>query len=286
MLRLAIFCGVCLCFVSANELEDNCIMEFLKQRKLVNYTKLNSVYYKRKNCDQIVKKFVKTIYEKNFDYLEEDAAVDNKTYRNCLKTEFDRHKMDEKFLKAKSLDYEPQKTKLENIRDAVLTNIKTFCSKSFAQVASERFKEFVSDEGGPKLKASRHPAFLKIKDNLVCLNLYAVEKDLLDPSYYHLDLKLINQTDEDCKQAVDDVKELIMDEWHIRRASEDDEINRCLIEIFLETQAPDLFIKKALLSQMQLSQEHKDFEREDFIKSSSIVHEMSYKCMSIGFEKI
>lgn len=247
---------------------------------------MNAVYYKRRNCDQVVKKVVKSIYEENYDDVEEGSAVNNKTYKACLKSEFDRHKMDEKFLKAQAVDYEPQRMKLEKIKDDFLFNIKFFCSKKFAEVATERFKAFVSDEGGPSLQIMNHPALLKIKENLACLSLYAVERKILDPTVYNLNLKLINQTDDDCKYAVNDVTLLIMDEWHIRRVSEDDGIQRCFNGILLQTEAVDRFIKNSLLSQLQLSQEQKDFERENFIESSAIVHEMSYECMLNGFEKI
>lgn len=288
MLKFALFGCACLCFVGATELEDNCIMEFLKQRHLINSTASNPVYYRRKNCDQIVKKLVRIIYEENLDYLTEGqgSKVDNRTYRTCLRSEFERQKMNEKFLKAKAIDYEPQKTKLETIREAMLATIKSFCSREFEDVASERFKQFISDKGEPSPRFSFHPAMLKIKENLVCMNRYAVDRKLLDPSLYHLNMKLINQTDDGCKLAEYDVVDLIMEEWHIRRVSEDDAIQRCFIAIFLETQAVDLFIKYALLSQLKLTQEQQNSERESFVKSSGIVHEMSYKCMSIGFEKI
>lgn len=270
----------------ASEIEDNCVMEYLKQRNLVEHTTLNTLYYKRKNCDQTVRKVVQTIYEKNFDYLKGDARVDNNTYRTCLRNEFNRHKMEEKFLKARAINYEPQQTKLTTIRDAVLFNIKLFCSRRFEDAARSRFKEFVSDTGSLSPKMVNHPAVLKIKENSACLNRYAIERKLLDPSAYKLDTKLINQTEDDCKWAVYDVTDLIMDEWHIRRVSEDDKIQRCLIRIFLDTQAVDSFIKYSILSQLHLTQQQRDFERENFIKSSEIVHEMSYECMSIGFEKI
>lgn len=65
---------------------------------------------------------------------------------------------------------------------------------------------------------------------------------------YNLKLKLANQTED----AESDVSDLIIDEWHIRRVSEDDDIKRCFIEIFLETQAVDLFVKNSLLRQLQL----------------------------------
>lgn len=286
MLKIAIFCCVYMSFIKATEIEDNCIMEFLKQRNLISSTATNPNYYRRQNCDTVVTRVVRNIYEENYDYVEENAAVDNRTYRNCLKSEFDRHKMNEKFLKTKALDYEPQRTKLEKIQDDLLQNIKSFCSRKFAQVASQRFEDFFTKVGGLSLRMLNHPAVVKIKENLACMNLYAIEKKLLDPAVYDLNVKLINQTEDDCKYAEYDVRDMIMDEWHIRRVSEDDEIQRCFIGIFLETQAVDFFIKNSLLNHLQLTQEQKDFEREKFVESSSIVHEMSYKCMSNGFEKI
>lgn len=286
MLKFALFGCACLCLVGATELEDNCIMEFLKQRHLVNSTASNPVYYRRKNCEQVVKKIVRIIYEENLDYLSEGAKVVNSSYRSCLRSKFEAQKMDEKFLKAKAIDYEPQKSKLETIRDAMLVTIKSFCSRAFEDVAMERFEQFISDKGGPAPRFAFHPAMLKIKQNLICMNRYAVDRKLLDPSLYHLNTKLINQTDDGCKLAEYDVADLIMEEWHIRRESEDDAIQRCFIAIFLETQAVDLFIKYALLSQLKLTPEQKNSERESFVKSSGIVHEMSFKCMSIGFEKI
>jgi hypothetical protein len=271
----------------ALDVEEKCIIEFLKQRELLNETTFPNFYVRSraKDCDQIVKKFVKSIYEANFDYLEENSAVDNKTYQACLKTEFDRHKMNEKFLKVKVFeDDSPEKAKLEKIRDDFLLNIKFICSKTFEKVATKRFKDFVPDQGEPS--ASKHPAFVKIRENLVCMNLYAVEKKIIDPEYYQLNLKLINQTDEGCKQVVSDVRELIMDEWHIRRVSEDDRVQRCFNEILLDTEAIELFIKNCLLSQLTLNQEHKDYERENFVRNAGVVQEKFYKCMSNDFEEI
>lgn len=291
MLKFEIFCcALVLVVVNASELEDHCIIAYLKQRSLLNETTFSNYRapVRTKNCDPIVKKIARTLYEDNFDYLEDGASVDNKTYKDCLRSEFDRHKMDEKFLKAKLFfeDGEPGTDKLEVVKDNMLTHMKRKCSKSIVEEASERFKEFVSDKGGPAPKMARHPAILKIKGNIVCMNLYAVENQILDPTYYNLKLKLINQTVDYCKKIVEDVIALIMDEWHIRRQSDDDAIQRCLIEIWLQTQAADTFIKNSLLSQLQLTQEQKDYERENFIISSNNVHELSYKCMSIGFEKI
>ena len=285
-----ICCALLFALAKAAELEDPCIIAYLKQRNLLNVTNFPSYYYRvrTKNCDQIVKKIVKSIYEENYDYLEEGAVVDNQTYIDCLKSEFDRQRMDEKFLKAKVFeDEDPDKVKLDRIKDNLLTHIKAQCSKSVEQEAAERFKLFVSDKGGLSSKMARHPAILKIKKNIVCMNIYGVEKKLLDPAIYNFRLKLINQTKDACSLIVNEVMWLIIDEWHIKRKyPEDDEIQRCFIDVLFDTKEIDVFIKNSLLSQLHLTQEQKDFEMKNFIESSNIVHEMSYKCMSIGFEKI
>lgn len=284
---LFIFCSF-VYSIKALSLEDRCVIEFLKQRNLLNETTF-SYYFARsrsRDCDQKIQKIVETIYEENFDYVDKGASVDNITYRECLKNEFDRHKMEEKFLKIRAFENEPQKNKLEKIRDDFLDNIKLICTKSLVAVSTQRFKNFVSDEGGPSVKVMKHPALVKIKQHLGCVSRYAVEKKILDSTVYSLNLKLINQTDDDCQYALYEVITLIMDEWHIRRVSEDDAIQRCFIGILLDTQAVDLFIKNALLSQLQLNQEQKDFELESFLKSSAIVHEMSFRCMLNDFEKI
>lgn len=288
MLRVFFLCCVIFLSTKALNVEDRCIIEFLKYRNLLNETTFPNYFARSrsKDCDQIVKKSVKNLYEQNFDYVVEGASVDNKTYRECLKSEFDRHKMDEKLLKLKVFENEPQQIKLEQIRDDFVANIKLMCAKTFEETSSKRFKAFVSDEGGPSLEVLNHPALVKIKENIGCMNRYAVEKKILDPAVYNLDLKLINQTEDDCKYVLYDVITLVMDEWHIRRVSEDDNIQRCVIGILLDTQAVDLFIKNCLLSQLQLSQEQKYFERENFLKSSAIVHEMSYHCILNDFEKI
>jgi hypothetical protein len=288
MLKFLVFCCAILSVTKALNVQERCIIEFLKQRNLLNETTFPNYFARARSndCDQIVKKVVKKVYEANFDFVDEGASVDNKTYRECLKNEFDRHKMDEKFLKIKAFENEPQQIELEKIRDDFLLNIKLICAESLVKVSSQRFKDFVSDEGGPSLKVMKHPALVKIKENLGCMNRYAMEKEILDPAVYNLDLKLINQTDDDCKYVLYEVISLVMDEWHIRRFSEDDAIQRCFIGILLDTQAVDLFIKNALLSQLQLSQEQKDFERENFLKNSAIVHEMSYNCMLNDFVKI
>lgn len=290
-MMLKFFVMYCAIFYAVNALavEDRCIIEFLKQRNLLNETTFPNYFARSRssNCDQIVKKVVKNLYEKHIDYVGENASVDNKTYQECLKSEFDRHRMDEKFLKIKAFENEPQQlTQLEQIRDDFLQKIKSVCAETFLEVSSQRFKDFVSDEGGPSPKVMNHPALLKIKENIVCMNLYAVEKKILDPAVYNLKLKLINQTNEDCKYVLFDVMTLIMDEWHIRRFSEDDNIQRCYIGILLETQAVDLFIKNCLLSQLQLSQEQKKNEQTSFLKKSVNVHEMSFNCMLNNFERI
>lgn len=287
-----IYCALLFSVVKGAELEDPCVIAFLKQRNLLNVTNFPDYYFRvrTKNCDQIVKKIVKTIYEENYDFLgtEESAGVDNETYRSCLKREFDRHKMDEKFLKAKVFeDEDPDKAKLDKMKDNLMSHIKAQCSKSVAEEAVQRFKQFVSDKGGLSPKMRRHPAILKIKQNIVCMNIYALEKKLLDPVAYNFRLKLINQTKDACELVVNEVMWLIIDEWHIKRKyPEDDEIQRCFIDVLFQTQAIDVFIKNSLLSQLHLTQEQKDFEQKNFVESSNIVHEMSYKCMSIGFEEI
>lgn len=288
--KLMMFCCALLDITKALtvSVDESCVVAFLKQRKIVNEVTFPKFHIRAftKNCDQIVKKLVKSIYEENLEYLEEGAGVDNKTYRDCLKSEFVRHKMDEKFLKASAFDDEPQKTQLEQIRDAFLLNIKFSCSKILSDESSNRFKDFVSDKGGPSQKLSKHPAIVKISENVICMNLYAVENKILDPTAYKLKLRPINQTDDDCKRVVSDVTTLIMDEWHIRRYSEDDKIQRCFNDVLLQTQAVEFFIKNTLLSRMQLTQEQKDFEREKFVKNAATIHDKTYKCISNGFEKI
>lgn len=288
MMKLIIFCCGLICYAKATELEDQCIVAFLKQRNLLNATTFFNYHLRprSKSCDQIVKRIVKNSYEENFDYLEEGGGVENKTYRACLKSEFDRHKMDEKFLKSRAFDGDGQKDKLDSIRDDFISKIKFNCSQSLTEDATRRFKDFITDKGGLSSKLTRHPAVLKIKENLVCMNLYAIEKKILDSSIKNIKLKPNNRTEEDCQLAVGDVITLIVDEWHIRRYSEDDKIQRCYIEILLQTNATDLFIKNTLLSQLQLSQDQKNSELEAFLKNSAEVHELAYKCLLNGFEKI
>lgn len=286
MLKLAVLSFVCLFFCSA-ESDDNCVIAYLKQRRLLNSDFLDfPARLLKKNCDSTVKKIVKRFYDENFDYLEEDASVDNKTYRECLRSEFERHQMDLKFLKAKVLENEPSQLKIEAIRDNFVRTIKLNCSKVLESQALERIKSFLSDEGGLSPGFKRHPAILKIKENLVCLNLYAVERQILDPTELKMKLTPVKLSDEECRSVLSEVRTLITDEWHIRRYSEDDEIQRCFIGVLLQTQAIDVFIKNALQSQLQLTQDQIQLEQDNFIKTSNIVHEMAYKCMSMGFEEI
>lgn len=291
MFKLIIFC--CALFftsVKPSQLEDHCVIAYLKQKNLLNATTYTNYRApnRAKNCTAVVKKIVNELYEENYDYVEDDASVDNATYRSCLQSEFNRNRMNEKFLKDKIFDDdEPGKMKLLNVIENLLGHIKIFCTRANIEQASDRFKEFVTDDGGLSRKLTRHPAIQKIKQNLVCINLYAVEEKILDPNLYNLKLKPINnRSDGYCKQVLYDVEALIMDEWHIRRYSDDDKIQRCYIEILLQTQAVESFIRNSLLSQLQLTQEQKDSEHEKFIESSRFVHEMLYKCMSIDFEKI
>lgn len=288
MLKLAVALCTIFCFVEGTEIEDNCIITYLKQRNLLNSTTFRHYHVraKTKNCDQIVKKIVQGYFEENFELLEEGADVDNKTYIDCLMSEFDRHKINEKFLKARAFVNETEHETLERIRDAFVLNIKFNCSGILREEQIKRYKDFVSDKGGTSKLLSRHPAIMKITENLICMNQYAVEEKILDPGTYELKLQPVNQTDDECKQVVSDVITLIMDEWHIRRYSEDDKIQRCFIDVLLRTQTLNLFIKNSLLSQLQLTQEQKDFERDNFIESMNKVHVQSYDCIAIGFEKI
>lgn len=279
-----------MCFTTTKALtvDDRCIIDFLKQRNLLNETTFPNYFARSrsKDCDKIVEKIVEKIYEDNFDYVDEGASVDNKTYRDCLKREFDRHKMNEKFLKIKAFENEPQLPKLEKIRDDFLLNIKFICADLFVKVSSMRFKDFVSDDGGPSENMMKHPAMVKIKENLACVNRYAVEKEILDANVFDLDLKLINQTEEDCKNVLSDVTTLIMEEWSIRTLSDDDTIQRCVIGIFLDNNAVDMFIKNSLLGQLELSQEQKYEELKSFVDKSSHIHELTYRCMLNGFDAI
>lgn len=272
----------------ATEVEDHCIIAYLQQRNLLNSTTFPNlrVRTKVKNCDPIVKKVVQGFYEENFALLEEGAAVDNKTYIDCLMSEFDRHKINEKFLKARAFQNEAEQEALETIRDAFVLNIKFNCSNILREEQIKRYKDFVSDRGGTSPSLARHPAVMKIKQNLVCMNRYATEQKILDPLSFKLKLQPFTQTDDECKQVVSDVIGLIMDEWHIRRYSEDDRIQRCFIDVLLRTQTVNLFIKNSLLSQLHLTQEQKDLERDNFIESMDKVHLLSYDCIAIGFEKI
>jgi hypothetical protein len=281
-------CFALLYSTAALSVDDRCIIEFLKQRNLLNETTFPNYFARSrsKDCHKIVEKIVKTLYEEHLDYVDGSASVDNKTYRECLKSEFDRHKMDEKFLKIKAFENEPQQPKLEKIRDDFLHNIKFICADLYVKVSTLRFKDFVSDKGGLSESMLSHPAIVKIKENLACVNRYAVEKEILDPNVFDLDLKLINQTDKDCRNVMNDVTTLIMDEWHIRTVSDDDAIQRCVIGIFLDTNAVDMFIKNSLLSQLQLSQEQKDEELKRFVGKSNEIQELSYRCMLNGFESI
>lgn len=288
MLTRVILCCAFLALTAASDLEENCVVAHLKQRNLLNFT-THANFYNRlrtKNCDPIVKKVVKTLFEETFDHLDQDASVDNKTYRECLKKEFDRLKLDVKFLKVKAYDNEPSQIKLETIRDNFVRTIKMNCSKTLENEAKTRFKSFISNDGGLSAKMKKHPAVLKIKSNLPCLTKYAIEKKILDFSTSQLKVKPLNQLDEKCMKLVDEVTLRIMDEWHIRRYSEDDEIQRCYIDNLLRTHAIDLFIKNVLLSEMKLTSEQKDIELENFLKTSNILHELTYACFSKGFEEI
>jgi hypothetical protein len=274
--------------IAALSVDDRCIIEFLKHRNLLNETTFPNYFARSRSqdCNKIVEKIVKKLYEENLDYVVEGASVDNKTYRECQKSEFDRHKMDEKFLKIRAFENEPQQPKLEKIRNDFLKNIKFICAGMYVKVSTLRFNEFVSDEGGLSASMKNHPAVVKIIENLACVNRYAVEKEILDPKVFDLDLKLINQTEDDCKNVMNDIVTLIMDEWHIRTVSDDDSIQRCVIGIFLDANAVDMFIKNSLLSQLQLSQEQKYEELKSFVEKSQEIHEMSYRCIQNGFESI
>lgn len=287
MLRLAALLFALFYLGRADELEDHCVITFLRQRNLLDAKTFPGGGGRvRKSCDQIVKKIVKSSFDENFDYLDEDGKVDNKTYVECLKSEFNRHKLDEKFLKARIFTWEPQKGRLEAIRDDFVTKIKFNCSGDLLEQFELRFKDFITEKVGVSSSFSKHPAVLKIRENLACMNRYAVGKEMLDLSTHALKLKLFNQTEDDCKHAVKEVTKLIVDEWHIRRYSEDDEVQRCFIEILLENDAIDAFIKKTLLSHLPLSQDEKDAERETFIQSSIAIHQSAFKCLTKNFQKI
>lgn len=288
MLTSVILCCALLALTGASDLEENCVVAHLKQRNLLNFTTHANFYngLRTKNCDLVVKKVIKTLFEETFDYLDQDARVDNKTYRECLKSEFNRLKLDVMFLKVKAYENEPSQVKFEAVRDNFVRTIKMNCSKVLENEATVRFKSFISNDGGLSPKMRKHPAVLIIKSNLPCLSRYAIEKQILDFSTSQLKVKPLHQLDEKCMKIVDEVSLRIMDEWHIRRYSEDDEIQRCYIDNLLRTHAIDLFIKNVLLSEMRLTPQQRNVELENFLKTSNILHELTYACFSKGFDKI
>ncbi|XP_070489747.1 uncharacterized protein [Chironomus tepperi] len=207
-------------------------------------------------------------------------GIEKSTYINCLKSEFDRHKMNEKFLKARIIHNEPQKTKLERIRDGILYNIKYKCSGAFHNGSISRFNEFVSDMG-PSEAATNRLAYPKIIENLPCINQYAIDKGILSADKYNL-----KSTKGDCVKAVNEVMSLIRLEWDMQKASDDENTQKCLINTLKEIATEATFIKLTLLSQLNLTKEQQDAEREDFIAHTLNLREEVYNCLNKEFDEL
>lgn len=267
--------------------EDECIVLYLQDRKLLK-SPFSSIiqkdHPKYEECLNVINKLVENIYKENYyDEIVVHDGIDESTYIKCLKTEFDRHKMNEKFLKARIIHNEPQKTKLERIRDGILNNIKYTCSGAFRNGSISRFNEFVSYIG-PSEAAIRRLACPKIIENLACINQYAIDKGILSADKYSP--TLVKSSKEECDKAVNEVIFLIRKEWDMQRPSDDENTQKCLLNTLKEIATEATFIKLTLLSQLNLTKEQQDAERKDFIAHTLNLREEVYNCMNKEFDEL
>ena len=191
--------------------------------------------------------------------------------------------MNEKFLKARIVHNEPQKTKLERIRDGILYHIKYTCSGAFRNGSISRFNEFVSDMGPSEVTRSRL-AYPKIIENLPCINQYGIDKGILSADKYSFELR--KSSKEECDKAVNVVISLIRKEWDMQKASDDENTQKCLIKTLKDIATEATFIKLTLLSQLNLTKDQQDAEREDFIAHMLNLREEAYNCMNKEFDEL
>jgi hypothetical protein len=153
----------------------------LQDQKLLNppfSSKIQKDLSKHEECLNVINKLVEIFHKENYDEIVVHDRTDESTYTECLKSEFDRHKMNEKFVKARIIHNEPQKIKLERIRDGILYNIKYTCSSAFCSYSISHFN------AGPSEAAKRGLAYPKIIENLPCINQYAIDKGILSADKY------------------------------------------------------------------------------------------------------
>ncbi|XP_070489746.1 uncharacterized protein [Chironomus tepperi] len=209
-------------------------------------------------------------------YLE-DRKLLNSPSSSVIQRDSAKH---EECLSARIIHNEPQKTKLERIRDGILYNIKYKCSGAFHNGSISRFNEFVSDMG-PSEAATNRLAYPKIIENLPCINQYAIDKGILSADKYNL-----KSTKGDCVKAVNEVMSLIRLEWDMQKASDDENTQKCLINTLKEIATEATFIKLTLLSQLNLTKEQQDAEREDFIAHTLNLREEVYNCLNKEFDEL
>ena len=203
---------------------------------------------------------------------------DNEIATALLKS-IDQECMLQKYRKNK-LDTELTKEVLQNFRNAMLdlvesedkpidpvlvfANIALTCSNKLNALLGFVFDNLFSYSG--LLDAFREDEpFKEFLDDLVCYNSYAVKKNLLDPNeYIHLHYKLVNQTEAECEEKVNETKESY---FELIDFSADFIVvteKKCLRKEII-SEGEKMFLKYGLLIPLGLNDEQKKHQRSNFI---------------------
>lgn len=153
----------------------------------------------------------------------------------------------------------------------------------FRNGSISRFNEFVSDMGPSEATRSRL-AYPKIIENLSCINQYGIDKRIISADKYSFELR--KSSKEECDKAVNVVISLIRKEWDMQKASDDENTQKCLINTLKDIATEATFIKLTLLSQLNLTTDQQDTEREDFIAHMLNLREEVYNCMNKEFDEL
>lgn len=285
------------CFITleiqCNGLEDTCVIHHLKDKNLLNvkiFPDRDLHKSLKQKCDKIIPEFKKNITDKKIEELIEDEP-NNLELKMCIEKEFKKLSMSDKLMKLKMYERIPQSEQLNERITSLTLQIVNQCTKVIDNEAEQRFEKLTSIDSNSSKPL--HPAQQQIIDSSDCVIEYASEMELFDEMPEAIFNKTLssNETSENCLEDVDNVKNLIMDEWYIVRKYEDDVTQRCFIKLLEESKDVDLFIKLTLFGLYKDSMEEETnniFQsiENEFVEHHKVLHEKSYKCILRDFDNI
>lgn len=283
----------------SNDLDDTCVIHYLKEKSLINPKIIPDQELPKfivQKCDRIVPKIAENLFKEKMEELvrNDTESRDNVEFKECVKKLYEKFSMRDKFLKVKTYQDFPQIERVDEVMEVFNTQVVNQCTKIIEVQASQRFQLLVSNQSNP-LMPPLHPAKQEIINNLDCMIAYAIENELF--LFDTLPEAILNQTQlsmsnnetlENCESDLLHVKDLIMDEWYILKKFEDDQIQRCFIQILEDSQEIDMFIKSTVFGQLKTDQDD-EMEKnlnDEFIEHQKTLHKDSYKCILEDFHTI